>query len=302
MGEIRLYHPIHTLDNKELLPEGSVFSIEEVDTVISPKRGKSPPAADLFFHHKEVYDDMEMLLKIPPYDSVFRPPEVEYCFSFMNDLRLAVPVLQTIDYFKENDFYTYRHLLVVFALTTLLVEDLIEDKEERDKVLTSGPSHDIGKICVPLSILKKKEPLTSSEYAILKQHSIAGYTLLCYYLRDPEHYTAGVALNHHERRDGSGYPQGKNSIDIVTEIIAVCDVYDALVADRPYRKLPFTNRAALEEITEMALKGRLGMDVVKALIARNRSNRPHYKDVVVSTERRGGRPEDNFYGVIRDGD
>ena len=89
-------------------------------------------------------------------------------------------------------------------------------------------------------------------------------------------------------------------MDIVTEIIAVCDVYDALVSDRPYRSAPFSNRTALEEITEMARKGQLGMDVAKALIASNRSDRPHYKEIQLSAEKRGAPPENNVYGVIRD--
>ncbi len=298
MGEIALIHPIHTLEKVELLPRGAMFSQDAIFEIIE-SRSSMEPKSSLFQYHDVVSDDIEKLLSVSPYDVIFTAEARARINTFMEDLKLIEPVLQSIDYFRVHDFYTYRHLLVVFALTTLLVEDLIPEVAQQKEVFLAGPSHDIGKTCVPLSILKKSEPLTLREYAILKQHSIAGYTLLSYYLGDADHCTARVALNHHERRDASGYPFGISLADSVTEIVAVCDIYDALLSERPYRAIPFNNRAALEEITDMANRGQFSLEIVKALIARNRTDRPHYTSIEISNEKRSAPPGRNMYGLFK---
>jgi HD-GYP domain-containing protein (c-di-GMP phosphodiesterase class II) len=126
--------------------------------------------------------------------------------------------------------------------------------------------------------------------------------LLSYLLQDPRSFAARVAKEHHERRDGSGYPLGISLRDRMVEIIAACDVYDALLSPRPYRPIPYDNRTALEEIIEMAQGGKLSWDVVKTLVSHSRKDRPHFRECRVSTEKRGIPPPDNLYGVIADED
>ncbi len=130
----------------------------------------------------------------------------------------------------------------------------------------TGPTHDIGKICVPLHILKKTTPLTKTERGFLEYHAAAGYVLLGYYFKNRRHLACTVALDHHERRNRSGYPRGILLEDPLVEIIAVADIYDALIMPRPYRSGAYDNRTALEEITEMANQKKISWDVVKALI------------------------------------
>ena len=84
----------------------------------------------------------------------------------------------------------------------------------------------------------------------------------------------------------------------MVEIIAACDVYDALLSPRPYRPTAYDNRTALEEITEMAQMGKLSWEVVKALVSHNRKDKPPFQECQVSTEKRGTPPEDNMYGVV----
>ena len=187
--------------------------------------------------------------------------------------------------------------LIVFALTTLLTKDLISDYKSLMHGIATGPTHDFGKICVPLNILKKSTPLTLNERDILETHTAAGFVLLSYYLQDENNPGAEVARDHHERKNGSGYPCGIHLKDRLVEIIAVCDVYDALISLRPYRPISYDNRTALEEITAMAERNEIGWDVVKSLIAHNRQNKPHYKEVKVSMEKRGTPPPGNVYGA-----
>ena len=83
----------------------------------------------------------------------------------------------------------------------------------------------------------------------------------------------------------------------MVEIVAVSDIYDALVSPRPYRPLSYDNRSALEEIVTMAEQTQLRWKVVKALIALNRKNKPHPRDCVISREKRGTPPPDNNFGM-----
>ena len=162
-----------------------------------------------------------------------------------------------------------------------------------------GPMHDIGKICIPLEILQKKTPLDPSERCHLEHHALAGYALLAYYLRDPRCLAARTARDHHERRDGSGYPRGIRLQDPMVEIIVACDIFDALTSPRPYRPQSFDTRSALEVLADMAAKGALGHDVVRALVGFNRKSHPCFRDCEISQERRGTPPSENVYGVCR---
>jgi len=207
-----------------------------------------------------------------------------------------------MNYFKQNDFYTYAHILMVFALSALLARDLLPNYQDYIESSASGFTHDIGKICVPLNIITKPTPLSKMERDFAEHHAVSGYVLLCYYYKDPQHPACKVALEHHERRDRSGYPQGIILNDPMVEIIAASDVYDALIRPRPYRSAAYGNRAALEEITEMAKQNKFGWDVVKTLIAHNRKSRPHYKELTIGTEKRGKPPSRNAYGIIAEED
>lgn len=296
---IKLVHPIHTLDHMELFPTGSILSFEAIKSVILSNQ-KNNYAMCPFLHHNTVEKDMQRILATHPYSIIFNPDEINHLFMVMEKVLLSTPVLDILEFFKENDFYTYRHFLIVFGLTTLLIDDLIADISKRNQVYSSSPSHDFGKICVPLSILKKVDPLTQSEREIIHQHTVAGYILISYYQHDLDNFNARVALDHHERKDGTGYPRGIHTLDYMTEIVAVCDIYDALISQRPYRPVSYENRTALEEITTMAREGKIGWNVVRALIARNRKGKPHYSTIEISAEQRGQPPANNAYGLTSD--
>jgi HD-GYP domain-containing protein (c-di-GMP phosphodiesterase class II) len=111
--------------------------------------------------------------------------------------------------------------------------------------------HDIGKITIPDHILKKPGKLTDEEWTIMKSHTTNGYQIL----RSADQYSrlADYALTHHERYDGKGYPQGLKGEDIplYSRIIAICDAYEAMTADRPYRKA-LTKEVAIAELKRCA--------------------------------------------------
>jgi HD-GYP domain-containing protein (c-di-GMP phosphodiesterase class II) len=295
----KLYYPVYTLDNRLLFPAGKLLTSEALDELIATGKGISYKAIS-FLEYGTVYQDFLRILKKPPYDKIFETLNKKVTITIMEKIRFIEPILKFLDYFKEYDFYTYRHLLVVFALSINLARDLLEKPQDWIAALMAGTMHDFGKTCVPLEVLKKNEPLSRSERGILEHHALAGYVILSYFLQNHKSFAARVAKDHHERKDGSGYPLGISLKDKMVEIIAVCDVYDALLSPRPYRPTPFDNRTALEVITEMAKEGKLSWEVVQALISQNRKDKPHFRECEISAEKRGTPPSDSIYGVIVD--
>lgn len=300
MPGLTLQYPIHTLDHQLLFPQKTLLTKEILDGLISSDKTRAYRTSPLLFYGAVKQDCLECI-NLPPFVTIFSDKnEIEDLLNLLETARFPIPILQTLDYFKANDFYTYAHMLMVFVLSTILAKDLLPNYQERIRLSATGPTHDTGKINVPLHILKKTTPLTKKERAFLEHHTAAGYVLLSYYCKDTQALTCKVALDHHERGDRSGYPRGIVLADRMVEIIAACDVYDALIMPRPYRSGAYDNRTALEEITEMAKQDKIGWDVVKALIARNRKSYLHYKQITISAEKRGAPPPHNVYGMIEE--
>jgi len=110
--------------------------------------------------------------------------------------------------------------------------------EEAELLKMASPMHDIGKVGIPDSILHKPARLTTEEYTIMKEHAKIGYDLLKNSSRELLRTSALVSHEHHERWDGKGYPRGLKAeqIHIYGRITAICDVFDALAHERPYKK------------------------------------------------------------------
>ena len=299
MFEYELPIAVKTLDKKELLPAGTLLT-EQVTADVAALGRLQPREEYPLLEHGTVRKDLKRFLAIPPYNDIFSNVDlVDDLLTQMREVSLPLPLLNALDYFRQHDFHTYRHILMVFTLSSMLVEG----REDRhDAHFIAGPSHDFGKISIPLHILKKAGPLTRHEKAMLKYHPLTGYVLLAYYLGDHRHPAVRVALEHHERRDGSGYPRGIKNLDPIVEMVAACDVYDALLSPRPYRPLSYDNRTALEELTRMADSGTLGLWCVEALVACNRHGRPGQGRVIVSRDVRGVPPVGNCYGMVADED
>jgi len=109
---------------------------------------------------------------------------------------------------------------------------------EQSLVLEAAPMHDIGKVGIPDAILLKPARLTESEFSLMKEHAVIGYKILNGSASRLMQTGAEIALSHHEKYDGSGYPNGLkgDEISIYGRIIAVADVFDALTTERPYKK------------------------------------------------------------------
>lgn len=130
----------------------------------------------------------------------------------------------------------YIHSLKVASLTHSLVKNLNISEETKNDIYISAILHDIGKTYIKKEILNKPARLTEEEKNYLKKHSIYGYKKA-----QELNYSKSIALNilhHHENYDGTGYPQGLRGslIPFGARIIKICDVFEALISDRPYRE------------------------------------------------------------------
>lgn len=151
---------------------------------------------------------------------------------------------------KTKDDYTFLHSVSVCALLVAFCNSRGMDPEVTRQAGLGGLLHDTGKALVPDAILNKPGPLTDEEFAIIRKHPEDGYNIL---RQSPEvsQIALDITRHHHERRDGSGYPdkQAGDSISELAQMAAIVDVYDAITADRCYHK-GMSAAAALRKIYE----------------------------------------------------
>lgn len=144
--------------------------------------------------------------------------------------------------------YTYVHSVAVSALMMNVARTLGIEEALLSDFGMAGLLHDVGKIAMPETILNKPGPLTQEEFAVMKRHPRVGRRILRAEAQVPA-VAIDVCLHHHERVDGSGYPSGQSgdALSLAARLGAICDVYDALTADRAYKDA-WTPQQALAEM------------------------------------------------------
>ena len=137
---------------------------------------------------------------------------------------------------KTADDYTYMHSVAVCALMVSLARQLDLDEPDVREAGMAGLLHDIGKALMPMNVLNKPGKLTDDEFRIIKSHPVEGHRLLVEG-RTASDIVLEVCLHHHEKIDGTGYPHRLvgEKISLFARMGAVCDVYDAITSNRPYK-------------------------------------------------------------------
>lgn len=142
--------------------------------------------------------------------------------------------------FRDDE--TAKHIHRMSLYCSLLARAIGWDHEQAELLRVASQMHDVGKIGIPDAILLKRGPLTPGERSTMEEHAQIGYSILSGSKSELLELAATIALTHHERIDGAGYPRriDGDAIPIEGRIASICDVYDALSSDRVYRKaFPF---------------------------------------------------------------
>jgi len=166
---------------------------------------------------------------------------------------------------EAKDAYTQGHIERVANVAVLLGRKMALSAKEIESLRFGGMLHDIGKIGIPEDVLNKPGPLDNAEWEVMKTHPDIGHKI-CYPLEKNLGLALDVIRHHHEKLDGTGYPDGLKGEEVstVARIMAVADIYDALITDRPYRKaLP--RDAAFDILKKEAMAGKLDADIVEGL-------------------------------------
>lgn len=219
------------------------YSSAEIEDVIKPELRQKCISVI-----KEVFSDIERISSVHKFEkrklSEYSLKEQNYFKSInaiaeellKNVLSNKNVLLSLVD-IKSMDNYTYSHCVNVAVISIIIGISLNLDKKNLTYLCIGALVHDIGKAFIPREILQKPSKLTSEEFNVIKNHPQLGYNFLTHFYSLSAHIKL-IALQHHERFDGLGYPNGisGNKISYLARIVSIADVYDALTSDRPYKR------------------------------------------------------------------
>lgn len=210
---------------KEIPPPSPRVSYEQEIEKAKEIQGKSKRAVTNLFNQARMGNAIEVSVVAPLVD------EINQSIERNAGALLSIVRLKTVD------DYTYMHSVAVCALMIALGQRLGLKGEELHQVGMGGLLHDVGKMGVPLEILNKPGKLTDEEFVVVKSHPMQGWEILKN-AQVNDAIPLDVCLHHHEKMDGGGYPErlSGEGISLHARMGAVCDVYDAVTSDRPYKK------------------------------------------------------------------
>lgn len=245
---------IDTAKGLDVAQGGPSFTREQVDTVIDAQLSEISQLAELECELRPVAfeEEVKRAARIchqsrQAITAMFREvrmgreinqDEARYVVAEVSDSIIRNPsAMVSIARLKTSDDYTYMHSVAVCALMIVLARQLDLPPQQVREAGYAGLLHDIGKMAVATSILNKPGRLTDQEFIEIREHPARGLELLkAGGVDDP--VVLDVCLHHHEKVDGTGYPHRLRGEDIslFAKMGAVCDVYDAITSDRPYKR------------------------------------------------------------------
>ena len=255
-----LKNDVHTVKVKQAPTGSGLIEIPKESPVISARLRNETVTylSDLFAVAQGKFEDAALASKtIRQLDNVVN----QLVASLSQEGRSLID----INDLKSYDEYTYHHSLSVSVVSIAIAQYLGFSNRGLTQIGKCALMHDIGKTKIPLEIINKKSKLDDDEFEVIKNHPPEGYRYLSERSIGDEEIWEGV-LYHHEKIDGTGYPMGLmgEDIPIMSRIISVADVYDALTSVRPYRN-PMQPADAMEYIMGGATSA-FDFDVVAAFM------------------------------------
>ena len=197
-----------------------------------------------------------------------RALDAERCLPLVDDINQSVlrnpGALVSLARLKTQDDYSYMHSVAVCALMVALAQQMGQPEADCRAAGLAGLLHDLGKAAIPLEILNKPGKLTDAEFAVMRTHPLRGWEMLQQASGAGE-AAMDVCLHHHQRVDGKGYPERSDGrpLSQLARMGAVCDVYDAITSNRPYK----TGWDPAESIARMASwQGQFDPDVFRHFV------------------------------------
>jgi putative two-component system response regulator len=187
--------------------------------------------------------------------------------QYTDDLGSAESVILSLGQTVEvRDPYTNGHCQRLATYAVALGRTLQLGEEDLGALYRGGYLHDLGKVAVPDAILLKPSALTDEEFKVMKEHTVVGEQL-CGDLKALREVKP-IVRHHHERLDGSGYPDGLrgDEVPVLAQVMSVVDVYDAITTDRPYRAAR-SDEVAFEQLEDESRRGWKDAELVKAFLA-----------------------------------
>lgn len=255
-GQADMYQLINVINTVDVL--NFILKPCDVETTLKPIINRAIQQSKLIKTNKELVKQLEAQFKELEIKH-FRLQKVTESLEDSNSIIMTIA-----NAVEAKDIVTNGHVNRVADLAQKIGEKLALSNEEMD-ILTKGSIlHDIGKIGIPDSILNKPGALTCEEFEVMKTHTIIGEKIIKS-LKSFENIKS-IIRHHHEKLDGSGYPDKlkDKQIDICTRIVAIVDIYDALTMDRPYRKA-MSHEQAFCILQKDAKKGLIDSEIVKIL-------------------------------------
>lgn len=212
---------VHIFQKKEIKKE--VIIIKEEDALLEK--------------HKEFADKTKNMLHSI---RLGKKPVITEISDIMDDVidevTMSNNILGRLRQLSQEQDYLFEHSIKVSLLSTMVGKWLNYSDIELKQLAYAGVFHDIGKLKISNSIVNKPGSLNTNEFEVMKKHTIYGYNVLSDTIGISKNVALG-ALQHHEREDGSGYPYGLRSKDIheYAQIIAVCDIFNAMTTDKIYK-------------------------------------------------------------------
>ncbi len=294
---MRIVADLYDVHGKLIAKEGSEVAAPLIREVI--RKGAALQKREVSLNQAAFLKDVEKVLEEPLYEKVFTGPKI--CQAILREIkatRIQASLFREVQDLKKTSPYTYRHFLLIGALAVRMALDLRNLGYRPREAFVYGMIHDIGKTRLSHRILNKKVRLTSNEYRVLRSYPLYSLLMLRYYLGAKGTEACRVAYEHHETLDGKGYPKGIKKMSKYTMLVAIIDIFDALVSARPYRKRAFTVRGALDKLITGMHTGKYGKLPVRLLVSYFRSGTPNFRTMPISKTPREADPEGNCYGKI----
>ncbi|MCX7991167.1 MAG: HD domain-containing protein [Proteobacteria bacterium] len=295
---LKITRDIHSINGKLLVSKNDQVDTDRIEEISKEVIVTSRVWVKL--KESFLFNDFYLQTQSPPYNFFCKKCGEQLILNIFGSVAVPVSILEEYHFMRIKDDYTYRHSINSALLTICMATQFYEDRQKINQIASSSITHDLGKSRIPSNILHSSQPLTEKDYSLIKEHTIYGAVLCSYYYGNPYSENTIVALQHHEKLNGKGYPLSIRLKDDVVSFVAVADIFDALISKRPYRNEPYDVRGAIDILCQSVERGEIDEKYIKMMIHLNRREPESLLKISYSKVYRGYYPRINYYGIRRE--